>query len=163
MKPAVVKVMTEPGIITPGDVLYLYPDKTIILNDEYAKDIIKEDIRTGMWQSHGYALDPTNAARFRTYKHPRLDDNTFVRYIFKSNPEWDTTGKDRKCIIDLEHTDINNDSDCTVVGQYSFKIVNGCTDITFYYRTNRVVIKPHISDENAYIEYYGVNRICIRA
>ena len=162
MNVSVVKTETKTGIITPGDVLYLFPDKTVSLNDEYAKDILKDDIASGLWHKHGYALDPEDKMRFTVYEHPRCDDNAFLEYIFRSNPEWDATGKDRKCSIDLTHSDYQTDEK-TCVGLYEFIIKNGCTSFKFYYRLNRVVIKPSISDDKSFVEFDGANRIRIRA
>ena len=162
MMPAIVKTVTETGIITPGDVVYLFPDKTISLNDEYAKDILKDDISSGLWHKHGYALDPDDKMRFNVYEHPRCDDNAFLEYIFRSNPEWYVTGKDRKCVIELTHADYQTD-DKTNVGRYEFIIKNGYTSFRFYYRLNRVVIKPSIGDNKNFIQFEGANRIRIRA
>ena len=162
MMPARVDSVTKVGIITPGDVVYLYPDKTIFLNSEYAKDILKEDISSGLWHKHGYALDPDDKLRFVVWEHPRYDDNAFLEYIFRSNPEWDVTGKDRKCVIELTHDDYQT-GDKTYVGLYEFVIKNGCTSFRFYYRQNRVVIKPSIGENKNFIQFEGANRIRIRA
>ena len=162
MNTSVIKTETTTGIITPGDVVYLFPDKTISLNDEYAKDILKDDISSGLWHKHGYALDPDDKMRFTVYEYPRCVDSAFLEYIFRSNPEWDVTGKDRTCVIELTHSDYQT-GDNTCVGFYEFIIKNGCTLFRFYYRQNRVVIQPSIGDDKTFMEFDGTNRIRIRA